>query len=242
MSPLHSRHRIWSAVIGGLLGLSGLALPGTALAQASYGGGPGVPTSPPQITIALPGSFGSSSSGNFSLIPTAPLTFHVPTIAPPLLTSRAAPEAVVPPAPPVAASAPPVAAPAPSAPVAAPPPVAPPVAEAPARVVAAPPPVQPAPLAVAPEALAVVAPPPPVEEVVPRSIALSSAPLTVAPPSPAFRPAPGPGLSLARVLPKAGEGPAAAAGLWPPLALALVAIGLAAVGLVWPLRRPRRRA
>jgi hypothetical protein len=236
MGTLYSRRLVWSAVIGGLLGLSGLALPGTALAQASYGGGPGVPTSPPQITIALPGSFSSSSSGNFSLIPTAPLNFTVPPVSPPVLARRAAPEAVVPPAPPVAA-------PAPSAPVAAAPPAAPPVAEAPARIVAAPPPqAQPAPLVVAPEALAVVAPPPPVEEVAPRSIALSSAPLTVAPPAPVFRPAPGPGLSQARVLPKAGEGPVAAAGLWPPLALALVAIGLAAGGLIWPLRRPRRRA
>lgn len=103
----------------------------------------------------------------------------------------------------------------PSAPAAAPAAVAPPVAETAPRVVAPP---------LAEQPPSSVARPPeagPVEQVASR---------------PAVRP--GPGLEMARVLPKAGEGPGDAAGVWPPIALALAAALCAALGLVWPrLRR-----
>jgi hypothetical protein len=128
---------------------------------------------------------------------------------------------------------------------------------APAEAAAAAPAPAAAPAAAAPAAVAAV----PVEETAPRTVArlpetapvAETAPTTIARPQegPAVEVAPveavagrvarpGPGLELARVLPKAGEGLDGPLGVWPPLALALAALLLAALGLAWP--RLRRRA
>lgn len=125
----------------------------------------------------------------------------------------------------------------PAAPPAAPPPAAPPpVAEVAGLVVEAPPALPPA------AAPAVVAPPPPIEEVAGRSIAASPMDEVLA--AVAERPLAreGPGLTAARVLPKAGDGAAAPTGPWLPLVLLATAAVFGALGLLWPAgRAPRRR-
>jgi len=53
----------------------------------------------------------------------------------------------------------------------------------------------------------------------------------------------GPGLDMARVLPKAGTGPLDGDGLWLPQLLALTGLAVGGLGLLWPvLRRRARRA
>jgi hypothetical protein len=134
-------------------------------------------------------------------------------------------------------------------------PPAPPVSEVLGTVVQAPA-APPAPAAAAPPAPppaaapSVVAPPPTLEEVAGRSIA--SPPeegiLAMAPGRPGLG-APslgrveagtlgsrtGAGLPTAHVLPKAGDGPKLAPGVWPPLLLAGAALALGILGLMWPL-------
>jgi len=93
---------------------------------------------------------------------------------------------------------------------------------------------QPAPVAaVAPR---VVAPPPEIAEVAPRSVAAPPSEQVLAR-APARQ---DPGLEAARVLPKAGEGLGNEAGIWPPLVMALAAVAIGMLGILWP--RLRRRA
>jgi hypothetical protein len=121
---------------------------------------------------------------------------------------------------------------------------APPPAEAPVSEVLG---IQVQPPAAPPAAAqSVVAPPPALEAVAGRSVA--SPPggqvLALAPnrPSPEFATMgsrASAGLPTARVLPKAGDGPESAPGVWLPLVLAGGALVLAVLGLVWPPVRRR---
>jgi len=93
---------------------------------------------------------------------------------------------------------------------------------------------QPAPVAEA--APRVVAPPPEIAEVALRSVAAPPSEQVLAR-APARQ---DPGLEAARVLPKAGEGLGNEAGIWPPLVMALAAVAIGMLGILWP--RLRRRA
>ncbi len=244
------------AMVGGLLALAGLALPvpTTQAAGGDYGTcctiivnvtppnvtppnvtppnvtPPSVTVNPPQITQSIPivpiGGGGSStvSSTIGSLSSVNPVSASVS---------------------PVSIAARPVVAPPPPAP--APPPA--PVSQVLGRTIEVPEPVVPA--AVVPRPIIeetaprVVAPPEEVAETAPRTVqrevcipGVGGAGLGPTCGEVLGRTVQGPGLVLARVLPKAGEGSTAGFGVWPPLALAGAGLALALVALALPRRRP----
>ena len=163
-----------------------------------------------------PGISISTGGGGGSFVPTVNVNPVSVSVSPVKVAPRVAPPA--PPAP-VIVQAPPVI-------VNVPPPV-----EQVAGRVAAPPEV-PAVAPPPPEVPAVVAPP--VEEAPPSIVRPPVVPVEEV----AGRPpvAPGPGLTVARVLPRAGDGPLNTL-LWPPALLALAAAGIAALAGLWPRGR-----
>jgi hypothetical protein len=112
--------------------------------------------------------------------------------------------------------------------------VLPPVAEVRGRAIESAPPPAPEPVAISEEAPRVVAPPEEVAEVAPRAVTRS--PEGTLQGRVVRRSEPG--LPGARVLPRAGGPAAATEGVWPPLVLALSALGFGLLGLAWP--EPRR--
>ncbi|HEY7065322.1 MAG TPA: hypothetical protein VII06_27845 [Chloroflexota bacterium] len=253
------------ATVGGLLlTTASVAMPSSALAaNGDYGGGPGCcniiitppsvnpptvnppvvtppqVTTPPQVPQSIPvvpigggGRSSVSSGGGGSLVSVSPVSASVSPV------SISARPAVAPP--------PPAPAPAPA-----------PVSQVLGRTVEAPP-EQPiaavAPPLIEETAPRVVAPPPPPEEqVAGRTVQREVCIPGVGGTGPGGtvngvsmgpncgevlgRRVPGPGLELARVLPKAGEGLDSGFAVWPPLALVAAALVLGAVGLAWPRRR-----
>jgi hypothetical protein len=203
-----------AAAVSGLLVVAGIALPGTAFGQ-TYGGGPGgiAPVAPPSAQPPI----------------AAPQSVSPPGVPPSINTSEVAGRTVTAPQQETAPSA------GPGSAAFAPQAQAPPgISEVAGRTVEQPAAVaQPAPMAEA--APRVVAPPPEIAEVAPRSVAAPPSEQVLAR-APARQ---GPGLEAARVLPKAGEG-LDEAGIWPPLVMALAAVAIGALGVLWP--RLRRRA
>jgi hypothetical protein len=246
------------AMVGGLLALAGLVAPvaTTQAAGGDYGtcctiivNPPSVTppnvnppsVTPPQIIQSVPvvpvGGGGSSSvsSSSSSMASISPVSASVSPVS---IAARPVTAAAPPPPPPPA-------------------PAPPPVSQVLGRTVEAPEP---------------SAPPAPPAAVVPRPIIEETAPRVVAPPEEIAETAPrtvqrevcipgvggaglgptcgevlgrtvqGPGLVLARALPKAGEGLSAGFVVWPPLALGGAALALALVALVLPRRRPSARA
>jgi hypothetical protein len=201
------------AAVSGLLVVAGLAVPGTALGQ-TYGGGPGgiAPVAPPsaQPPGVPPSNITAEVAGR-------PVTGAPPSTAPAAVVS-AAPPSTAPAAAPAAAGP---AAPAPGG-AGAPPSIS---EVAGGRMAG---------LGLV-EQPAAVAQPAPVAEVAPRSVAAPPSEQVLAR-APARQ---DPGLEAARVLPKAGEGLGNEAGIWPPLVMALAAVAIGVLGLLWP--RLRRR-
>jgi hypothetical protein len=246
------------AMVGGLLTMAGLVAPAPA-AQAAGGDygtcctiivnvtPPNVTppqvtppqvtppnVTPPQITQSVPvvpvggGSRSAVSTGGAgSLTSVSPVSASVSPV------SISARPAIAPPPPP-------------------PPPA--PVSQVLGRTVEAPPELAPppAPVAVVPRPIVeetaprVVAPPEEIAETAPRTVqrevcipGVGGAGLGPSCSEVFGRTVQGPGLVLARVLPKAGEGPSAGFAVWPPLALAGAALALALVALALPRRRSR---
>nr|MDQ3936960.1 hypothetical protein [Actinomycetota bacterium] len=85
---------------------------------------------------------------------------------------------------------------------------------------------------------AVVAPPM-LEEIAGRSIALPTDEVIAMAVAPRLTERVGPGLSTARVLPKAGDPSPQPNGVWLPLVLTVAALGFGVLGVVWPRQRRR---